>query len=217
MSDSRIVFYFDCASAFSYIGFEFMEKYKALWGVSVDYRPIVLSRVMSNASNSFSPYKLPHLLQDLKRTSLITGIPFNGVPANYAYDPTVALRTLQFIKTHLPDDKLTQAMRRLWHMEYVDRRAPESTDDIKYALADIIDTNIVDEALGAADTLDALSANIEDVKHRRGFGAPTILVYKSGGATQPQVFFGSDRFEHIAFYLGKEFHTMKQLFANPRI
>ncbi|KAJ2524105.1 hypothetical protein GGH20_004118, partial [Coemansia sp. RSA 1937] len=83
MASPKIVFYFDCASSFSYIGFEFMEKYQQLWDIPVDYRPFILSDVMANARNTFSPYKLPFLFADLKRTSSITKIPFRGTPAKY--------------------------------------------------------------------------------------------------------------------------------------
>ncbi|KAJ2892816.1 hypothetical protein GGI21_005528 [Coemansia aciculifera] len=215
MSDSRIVFYFDCASAFSYIGFEFMEKYKALWNIDVDYRPFVLTDVMANASNAFSPYKLPFLFQDLKRTSSITKIPFKGVPAQYPYDPTVALRTLHFIKTN-HSSKLPLAMRNLWHMEYVQRKAPESIDNVKEALSGVIDESVVDQAMALPETLEAVERNTRDVKELRGFGAPNILAYKAGDA-KPQLFFGSDRFEHLAIYLDKDFYPMKQLFANAKI
>ncbi|KAJ2337088.1 hypothetical protein GGI00_000458 [Coemansia sp. RSA 2681] len=216
MSDARIVFYFDCASAFSYIGFEFMEKYRALWNIDVDYRPFVLEEVMANAKNAFSPYKLPFLFQDLKRTSSITGIPFKGVPTNYPYDPIIALRTLQFIKSHDADNKLPQAMRQLWLMEYVQCKAPGSIDNVKEALNNGgIDESVVDQAMALAETLDAVKNNTARVKELRGFGAPTILAYKAG-STEPQLFFGSDRFEHLAIYLDKEFYPMKQLFANAK-
>ncbi|KAJ2756772.1 hypothetical protein GGI19_000576 [Coemansia pectinata] len=215
MADARIVFYFDCASAFSYIGFEFMEKYKALWNIDVDYRPFVLEEVMANAKNAFSPYKLPYLFQDLKRTSSITGIPFNGVPAQYPYDPIVALRTLQFIKIHNAE-KMPQAMRKLWHMEYVQRKAPGSIDDVKQALKGVVDEAVVDQAMAASETLEAVKTNIAHIKELKGFGAPTILAYKAGSA-KPQLFFGSDRFEHLAMYLDREFYPMKQLFANAKI
>ncbi|KAI8318480.1 thioredoxin-like protein [Martensiomyces pterosporus] len=215
MGSPEIVFYFDCASSFSYIGFEFMERYKKLWGIKVDYCPFVLGDVMAKAKNTFSPYKLPYLFTDLKRTSSITGIPFKGVPKKYPYDPTNALRTLQYLKTRHPD-LMTEAMRRLWNMEYVQLKAPESVDDIKQALTGHVNPSIVDQAVGADDTLGAIVQNTEAVKKLHGFGAPTILVSKGDGS-KPQFFFGSDRFEHIAIYLGKEFHPMKQLFANARL
>ncbi|KAJ2835472.1 hypothetical protein FBU31_001614 [Coemansia sp. 'formosensis'] len=215
MTDSRIVFYFDCASSFSYIGFEFMEKYKALWNIDVEYRPFLLEEVMANAKNTFSPYKLPYLFQDLKRTSSITGIPFKGVPAKYPYDPIVALRTLQFIKTQSPD-KMPQAMRQLWHMEYVQRKAPASTDDVKQALQGVVDGAVVDRAMAASETLEAVNANTAHIKEIKGFGAPTILAYRAG-SMKPQLFFGSDRFEHLAIYLEKDFYPMKQLFANAKL
>ncbi|KAJ2744827.1 hypothetical protein GGI20_002636 [Coemansia sp. BCRC 34301] len=215
MPNDKIVFYFDNASAFSYIGFEFMEKYKALWDVEVDYRPFQLEHVMANAQNAFSPYKIPFLLQDLKRTSSITGIPFKGVPKKYPYDPISALRTLQLIKTQDPA-KLPQAMRQLWQTEYFHQQAPESVDDVKQALNGIVDGAVVDQAVGMQETLDAVESNTAHIKEMKGFGAPTMLVYKAG-ATTPQLFFGSDRFEHLAIYLDKEFYPMKQLFARAKV
>ncbi|KAJ2316041.1 hypothetical protein IWW52_003846 [Coemansia sp. RSA 2704] len=214
MSYPRIVFYFDCASSFSYIGFEFMEKYRQLWDIPVDYRPFILADVMANAHNSFSPNKLPYLFTDLKRTSAITKIPFRGVPKTYPYDPRVALCTLQYLKLHYPQ-KLTQAMRALWQMEYVQRQAPESADNVKAALTGIVDPGIVDVATGIDEIWDQVLQNTESVKQIKGFGAPTILVYKQD--SPPQMFFGSDRFEHIAMYLDKEFLPMKQLFATTKL
>ncbi|KAJ1877456.1 hypothetical protein H4R99_000826 [Coemansia sp. RSA 1722] len=214
-SAPKIVFYFDNASAFSYIGFEFMEQYKQLWDIQVDYRPFELTKVMEKAQNNFSPYKLPYLFADLRRTSQITKIPFKGTPPKYPYDSSTALRTLHYLKTNHPE-LMSQAMRRLWRMEYVDRRAPESVDDVKDALKGLVDEDIVDKAVNLNDTLNAVNDNTREVQKMRGFGAPTILVFRAN-ESKPQMFFGSDRFEHIAIYLDKEFYPMKQLFANAKL
>ncbi|KAJ1666732.1 Glutathione S-transferase kappa 1 [Coemansia sp. RSA 1813] len=216
---AEIVFYFDCASAFSYIGFEFMERYREIWNVKVDYRPFYLDKVMAQAKNSFSPNKLPYLFTDLRRTSDITKIPFKGTPLKYPYDPTAALRTLQYLKTRHPENDnllMRQAMRLLWRMEYVECTAPESVDDVKKALEGLIAPETIDKAQTVADTLEPVVQNTSVLQKMRAFGAPTILVYKKG-STKPQMFFGSDRFEHIAIHLGEQFLPMKQLFANSKI
>ncbi|KAJ2559971.1 Glutathione S-transferase kappa 1 [Coemansia sp. RSA 1933] len=217
-----IVFYFDCASSFSYIGFEFMEKYRKLWNVKVDYRPFYLNKVLAKAKNTFSPYKLPYMFTDLRRTSSITNIPFKGTPQKYPYNQTIALRTLQFLKTEYPEDDhllMRQAMRRLWRMEYVDCRAPESVDDVKDALKELVNPDVVDLAQSQKLSVDSVLRNTEALLEIRAFGAPTILVYKNGvsSGTKPQLFFGSDRFEHIAIHLGEQFLPMKQLFASSKI
>ncbi|KAJ1643712.1 hypothetical protein J3B02_004140 [Coemansia erecta] len=214
-SAPRIVFYFDNASAFSYMGFEFMEQYKKLWNIQVDYRPFELTKVMEKAQNTFSPLKLPYLFTDLRRTSSITKIPFKGTPPKYPYDSSMALRTLHYLKVNHPE-LMADAMRRLWRMEYVDRRAPESVDDVKEALRGLVDEAVVDKAVSQKDTMDAVNANTREVQKMKGFGAPTILVFRAN-ESKPQMFFGSDRFEHIAIYLDKEFYPMKQLFANAKL
>ncbi|KAI9477009.1 hypothetical protein LPJ78_005134 [Coemansia sp. RSA 989] len=211
---SKIVFYFDTQSTYSYMGFEFMEKYQKLWNIPVDYRPFSLNEVMANAKNSFSSYKLPFMFADLKRTASITKIPFRGTPKNYPYDSSVALTTLQYIKLHQPE-KLAAAMRSLWRMEYVDCKAPDSKEAVKSALQGI-DAMVVDKAMDDQESQMAVKQNTEEVKKMRGFGAPTILVYKTPNS-KPQMFFGSDRFEHIAILLEKEFLPMKQLFAGSKL
>ncbi|KAJ2523019.1 Glutathione S-transferase kappa 1 [Coemansia sp. RSA 1939] len=221
---AEIVFYFDCASVFSYIGFEFMEKYRELWNVKVDYRPFYLDKVMARAKNTFSPNKLPYLFADVRRTTGVTKIPFKGMPPKYPYDPTVALRTLQYLKTKYPQNDnqlMRQAMRRLWRIEYFDRKAPESIDNVKEALRGLsspVDSDtIVDAAQAESNTLDAVVQNTRSLEEMRAFGAPTILVYKNGPSERPQMYFGSDRFEHIAIHLGEEFLPMKQLFASSKL
>ncbi|KAJ1898013.1 hypothetical protein LPJ66_003014 [Kickxella alabastrina] len=211
----KIVFYFDVLSVFSYIGFEFMEKYTALWGIEVEYRPFNLGQVMRNTKNMLSPNKGPFLITDARRTSSITKIPFKGEPTKFPYNSITALCTLQYLKTHHPW-LMVPAMRRLWRMEYVERRAPESADDIKQGLDGLVDARVVEEAISVPDTLEAVKQNTADVEQMKGFGAPTILVYKKG-ESEPQMYFGSDRFEHIAIYLDKEFYPMKQLFSAPKI
>ncbi|KAJ2079938.1 hypothetical protein H4R24_003434 [Coemansia sp. RSA 988] len=215
MGESRIVFYFDCASTFSYIGFEFMERYRRLWNIEVDYRPFSLVEAMVASKNMISQNKMRYLFTDMSRISAITKIPFKGVPKKYPYDTTVVLRTLQYLKTH-HEDKLVPAMRSLWKAEFVERIMLDSEESVKNVLDGIIEPHIVDLAIFTKDTLDAIRENLEDVKGMKGFGAPTILVYKST-ESKPQMYFGSDRFEHIAIYLEKEFHPMKQLFANAKI
>ncbi|KAJ2157419.1 hypothetical protein GGF46_004520 [Coemansia sp. RSA 552] len=203
-------------STYSYIGFETMEQYRELWGIEVDYRPFILTEVMSHAKNAFSPFKLPFMFADLKRTTQIAGIPFRGTPKSYPYDSSTALRTLQFLKVHHPR-LMAPAMRTLWRLEYVECRAPDSVETIKQALDGVVAPGLIDEAVKRDDTLVAVVENTGEVKKMRGFGAPTILVFKDSHVARPQMYFGSDRFEHIAIHLDKEFLPTKQLFANARL
>jgi glutathione S-transferase kappa 1 len=48
---------------------------------------------------------------------------------------------------------------------------------------------------------DKLKQNTDDAIKAGAFGAPTIIVTHNG---KDEMFFGSDRFEHIAHLLGKE-------------
>ncbi|KAJ2796593.1 hypothetical protein H4R20_005481, partial [Coemansia guatemalensis] len=178
MSEPRIVFYFDCVSTFSYVGFEFMERYRRLWNIEVDYRPFILAEAMAASKNTISQNKMRYLFTDMSRISAITKIPFKGVPNKYPYDSTVVLRTLQYLKTRHAD-KLVPAMRRLWQAEFVERTMLDSEDSVKKALDGIVDAYIVDLAIAADDTLDAIRKNLAEIKGIKGFGAPTILVYKS--------------------------------------
>ncbi|KAJ2608087.1 Glutathione S-transferase kappa 1 [Coemansia sp. RSA 1365] len=215
MSKPRIIFYFDCVSTFSYIGFEFMEKYRRLWNIDVDYRPIILVEALIASKNAISLNKMQYLFYDVSRVAAITKIPFKGVPEKHPYDSTVALRTLQYLKNHHPYN-LVPAMRRLWQTSFVELTMLESVDSVKKALDGIIDANLVDLAIASEDTLNAIKENLSEVKEVKGFGTPTIVVYKTADS-KPEMYFGSDRFEHIAIYLEKEYYPIKQLFANAKV
>jgi glutathione S-transferase kappa 1 len=49
-----------------------------------------------------------------------------------------------------------------------------------------------------------IKENTEDALMHGAFGAPTIIVTKEG-SSEPEMFFGSDRFEHIAAYLDEPY------------
>ncbi|PIA15519.1 thioredoxin-like protein [Coemansia reversa NRRL 1564] len=215
MSKPRIIFYFDCVSTFSYIGFEFMERYRRLWNIDVDYRPIILVEALIASKNMISLNKLEYLFHDVSRVSAITKIPFKSVPDKHPYDSTVVLRTLQYLKTHHPD-KLVPAMRQIWQTTFVELIVLESVDSVKKALEGIVDANMVDLAIASDNTLNAIKKNLSEAREVKGFGTPTIVVYKTSDS-KPEMYFGSDRFEHIAIYLEKEYYPMKQLFANAKV
>ena len=55
------------------------------------------------------------------------------------------------------------------------------------------------------ETVDQLKSSVSEAVSRGAFGAPFIVVtpLKGAGKTEEQVYFGSDRFEAMAFSLGK--------------
>ncbi|KAI8319471.1 thioredoxin-like protein [Martensiomyces pterosporus] len=211
MGGPEIIVYFDYGSAFSYIGFEYLERYRALWrDVRIEYRPVVLSEILQNAKNIVCDYKLSFLLTDLQRIAQLAKLPFVDFPANKLFDTRNALHILQYLKTNHPE-KFLPALKRLWFEEYHELKALESLDDLKQALHGIVSEDVVDLAAQDQGAREQVKRNTEEVKRLRGFGAPTLRVARGDG--EEQLFFGSDRFEHIAEYLGKEFYPTRTLFA----
>lgn len=85
---TKVHFFFDVGSPYSYLGALAMQQNEKKWNVTVEYHPFLLGAVM-HATGNKSPVALPakalHLTKDLARTASYYGttciIP-NHFPAN---------------------------------------------------------------------------------------------------------------------------------------
>lgn len=76
MGSESIVFYYDCVSPWSYVGFEVLLRYRKAWGIPIELRPLSLSYIMKYANNS-PPITVPNkgrlLMSEFQRVDRMYG------------------------------------------------------------------------------------------------------------------------------------------------
>lgn len=73
---SKIVLYFDCVSPWSYIAFQVLRRYRATWGVQLEFQPRSLAYVMKFSQNSppiTVPNKGAHMMNQLSSVDRMYG------------------------------------------------------------------------------------------------------------------------------------------------
>lgn len=187
MSLTKIEFFFDVVSPYSYIASEQIEALANSCQVELQWRPFLLGGVFKETGNQ-PPGMLPsrgkYLLKDLKRKSKFFQIPFT-MPKMFPINSMLAMRTLcSFAENELPE-KAHRVFRAYW----VDNQAINNEAVIKELLGA--------EALAKAEDSDIkekLRANTEEAVKRGAFGAPTFFI-------GDEMFFGSDRLMFMQAYL----------------
>ncbi|KAJ3392794.1 hypothetical protein CcCBS67573_g01167 [Chytriomyces confervae] len=209
MSNKRITIFYDVVSPFSWFGFELLRRYQSVWnGVDVALQPFFLGGVMGASGNkppATNPYKGAQMLKEIPLFGKMYDIDI-GNPANFPEKSLHAMRILQALKLQ-GSDKLTAVSLAFWKLYWHDKKSIESKDDLQAYLAPIVGdaaaTRLVQHDSQTSEVKQALAdATKEAVDVHGAFGAPWFVV-ENGNETM--TFFGSDRMEAIAFFLGEKY------------
>lgn len=193
MTISRIEFFWDSASPYTYLAATQAEAFAARHGAKIVWRPFLIGKAFEATGNTppaMIPAKGRHLFQDLRLWAKLYGVPFRW-PKVF---PVASLTSLR-IACALPDDQVGRwanaVMRAYWGSEQ-DIGQPEVLTEVAAALG-------WDGAALLAQTQDPavkekLKANTDEAIARGVFGAPTFFIGE-------RMFWGNDRFELMAAVL----------------
>lgn len=210
-------FYFDIGSPYSYFAFEILNRYEKMWNVSIKLKQIVLGAVFKAARNS-SPVSVPAKARygrlDLRRNSLFCKVPFRGLPENFgtkSWDTRPALfLVIAALQQGAAASQVSELVATLFRCAFAaEGKGPVTFDSATLETACVragFSSDAVSELVAAAegsDCRDTLQANTDEALGLGAFGAPFLVVHSDQLAAAESVFFGSDRFEQIAFLLGK--------------
>jgi glutathione S-transferase kappa 1 len=220
----KVAFYFDLISPYTYWGWQILKRYKTLWGLEVELRPFHLGAVMASTGNS-SPASVPnrakYMQKDLERNAKWFKLEhvWKGVPSNIFEDFAKITRSVnRLLCVVVEDPSLSEAQK--WRV--VDCAFTIFWEDPTYRRGDLFEIpsqggSIIEKIISQGN-LDPSLANSIDNKGKDiqksnsdkaisfgAYGSPTFLIADEQSG-QVEMFFGSDRFEQLAYLCGKPWY-----------
>lgn len=206
---NKVVFFFDIVSPYSWIAWEVLLRYEKQWNLFITVQPVFLGGVMHLAGNR-PPAELPargkYLRQDLQRSSQYYGMSL-VFPSHFPLKTLKCMRLLVAIQKDVPE-LMRDAMSEFWKLYW---SLGEDVTDEKVQMEVLqrigCDSETSQKLIKKASSpiaKETLSRTTKEAVDQGAFGLPVMLVTNaSKGKTE--FFFGSDRFHHIAVFLGKSY------------
>ncbi|XP_058241496.1 glutathione S-transferase kappa 1 [Hemibagrus wyckioides] len=214
MSRKVIELFYDVVSPYSWLGFEVLCRYRNVWNMELKLRPAFLGGVMQESGNrppAMVPNKGLYMVNDLNRLAS-----FMNIPLHHPSDPFEvmfskgSLPAMRFITAvgekekgsdRLVENVSREVWKRIWSKDQ-DICEPVSLSEAGQKAG--LSSSEVEEVLQLAKSQpikDKLKQTTQEAIEYKAFGFPLIVCHGDG---KPQVFFGSDRFELMAFCIGEK-------------
>ncbi|GFR03501.1 glutathione S-transferase kappa 1 [Trichonephila clavata] len=205
-----IEFFYDVISPYSYLAFEVLQRYKSIWKIDLKLKPMLLAGVMKSSGNSppaVVPNKGMYMAQDLKRLQsyfqVPLSLPYNLMDIMMKNGSLNAQRFLTAVDIQQPEylESISRALWQRLYNEHTDITKAQSFIEAGKKIG--MDENTLEKALkiiNDAQTKQRLRKYTDEALEHGAFGAPMIVAHVEG---KSEVFFGSDRFELLAYVLGE--------------
>ena len=213
----KLDFYFDVISPYTYFAFVILSRYRSFWNLDVSFKPFFLGGIMAGSNNTppaYVPNRARFLAEDLKRNVAWIGLEgkFLYMPSNF-FSPNVNKVTMElnrFLCVVLARGNLSEDAK--WNLVsecfkfFWEDSANRNSDNEFVVENKVIET--VCERAGLGDLVRyipdvstegkrVLTENTSAALGLHAFGSPVLHFHQN----DPVIFFGSDRFEQIAFLL----------------
>ena len=198
---SKLEFFFDCSSPWTYLAFKEIENLSSRLNLELVWKPILVGGIFNtinpsvyeSRSNPVKP-KASYSRKDLNDWSLIRGITVNW-PDVFPVNSVKAMRGVFFA---LERNKVSEYVELVFYSYW--------TNNLDISLDEVL-VKIVEELGWSSDnfisfinlesTKEALKLNTEELAKRGGFGSPTMFV------DDENMFFGNDRLNLIEELLNR--------------
>uniref|UniRef100_A0A8C2E3G3 Glutathione S-transferase kappa n=1 Tax=Cyprinus carpio TaxID=7962 RepID=A0A8C2E3G3_CYPCA len=216
MSSSRKVveLFYDVVSPYSWLAFEVLCRYRNVWNIELKFKPAYLAGVMHGSGNrppGMVPNKFHYMTTDLKRLSNYFGVhlspPSNAFEAMFEKGTLNAMRFVTAVaeKEKEGDMLVERVSRELWKRIWsTDQDITQPASLTEAGLKAGLSANEVEEILTLSKSQpikDKLKIVTEEALEHKCFGFPCTVCYVNG---KTEVFFGSDRFELMAYCIGEK-------------
>ncbi|XP_065842733.1 glutathione S-transferase kappa 1-like [Oscarella lobularis] len=211
MAKLPVKLYYDVLSPYSWLGFEVLCRYRELWRLDLHFCPFHLGVVVTKAGITppgLIPAKGKYMHRDLQRCAKYFDVPLR-TPKDIrevliTKGSTSAQRLLTAATMYMP--KYTESLSRaVWTRVWSkDEDISENESLLSACRAAGMSENESKDLLSRISTQpvkDQYQRVTEEAIGYGAFGAPTIIVPREN--EKPLMFWGSDRFDHMAFMLGK--------------
>lgn len=193
---SKIEFFFDCSSPWTYLGFESMEQVAARHpNVEIEYRPFLVGGVFNSVNPSVYknrdtpvPVKQKYSKKDLQDWAQFVGVTI-GEPPVFPVNSVKAMRGA-FVAQE--QGCLVAYSRRVFQRYWSDLADISQAEELARIVKDVgMDEASFIEKISDQKYKDMLRDNTEELIKRGGFGSPTM--YLNGD----DMYFGNDRISLI--------------------
>lgn len=208
----------DALSPYSFFGLTVLLRYQERWNLHLKVLPVLLGAVQKATGNTppgALPARAKWMVEETERNAGFMGVPFHGVPVGFgiSLDSMRCQRVLTAIAEAKGYDskELVNAFMAFFHALF--SRGPKNEvaiSDNSFLLECCVSAGFTEaeaeEFVRASDdaaTKQRLRENTGLAVKKGMFGAPTIYVSPSKKGAREMMFFGSDRFEQMAWALGK--------------
>ena len=198
---SRLEFFFDCSSPWTYLAFHRIEEVTAEAGAEPIWRPILVGGVFNQVNQTVYeqranpvPAKARYYAKDLGDWARHYDLEI-GSPPVFPVNSVKAMRACFVAELHglLPD--WARAVFEAYWGELRDISQDEVLEDI--ALRVGLDPAELFEQIASAELKQRLRANTEELIERGGYGSPTMFVDGT------DMYFGNDRLELVRAALAR--------------
>ncbi|XP_037532167.1 glutathione S-transferase kappa 1 [Nematolebias whitei] len=220
MSSKKVIeLFYDVVSPYSWLGFEIMCRYRNVWNIDLKLRPAFLGGIMQGSGNKppgLVPNKYLYMTKDLSRLAKYCDVPLqppsDAFEAMFQKGSLSAMRFVTAVQQQQKggDKQVEQVSRELWRRiwcEDKDITEPASLSEAaKKAGLSVDEIQEVLKLSTSQKIKDELKNTTEDALKYGAFGFPLLVCHIDG---EPQMFFGSDRFELMAHCIGERWFGPK--------
>ncbi|KAH8927751.1 thioredoxin-like protein [Atractiella rhizophila] len=201
---TKIKFYFDPVSPWAYLALTVLRRYVKPWDLKVEYCPVFLGGVMLAAKND------PPIANKNKGAYMLRRRPVDPDPAkNFPPSSVYISRLLILIKALENEEKLLQVMdliNQAYHIE-LNMKAFSAPEWYSLLVPAAFSKERLDELVAISNTTEhkeKLKREAGEMAARGAYGCPWWEIERPDGAVLN--LFGSDRFEVLAWWLGKQWN-----------
>ena len=229
MSDRvKIDFYFDVASVYTFLAWFVLKQYINVWNLEIIFKPVFLPGIMKETGNippATLPRKAQFLHMDTIRTAKWYGIDssFQATPTNFFSESVREnVKVQRLIAAATASDSISQStlfniIDTAFTAFWIDKRNRDANNNLSHIDDSYISSLCIAAGLSSSQTAelvaqsqsvgkDLLKTNTDEAVSLGCFGSPNFLIHSTdaGNSKSKHLFFGSDRFEQMAFFLGKK-------------
>ncbi|KAJ3136990.1 Farnesyl pyrophosphate synthetase [Physocladia obscura] len=154
-----------------------------------------------------NPFKAAQMMKEIQLLKQMYDIDV-GNPANFPSISMLAQRILFALKVQ-NSEKLEDVARAFWKLYWRDEKDIESKKDLYEYLAPIVTSEAANRLINVDSQNDKIKKGLINVtnslvKEHGAFGLPWFIVKRASDGAE-MTFFGSDKFEAIAWFLGEKY------------
>ncbi len=188
---SKVEFFFDCSSPWTYLAFESIQPLAARADVEFIWRPFLVGGVFNTVNPSVYenrqnpvPIKQRYYKKDLKDWARYVGVEI-GAPAVF---PVNSVKAMRGAFVAIEENKLVEYARAVFKSYWTGLNDISQDNELQHIVDEVgLDTESFWQKISSQPYKDKLRDNTQELVERGGFGSPTMFL------DDDDMYFGNDR------------------------